>query len=151
VQLCFSARANRHAAALGDERSGARQAQTFARAGHDRNLVGEMEIHRRRSARALPAPIEPYLPPRPVRSFNVQSNGLNVTSNVFRATISRSADSSLGNTNATAARSIGLRLPTLPGALSPYASENSCSCHEKIELIAIFPASRFSSAHWARV
>ena len=61
----LTARADRDAAAFLDQRAGAGEAQSLARAGDDGDLAGRVR-----------GPIaERYRPPRPVRSFSVQSNG----------------------------------------------------------------------------
>ena len=59
-----------------------------------------------------------YRPPRPVRSFSDQSNGIKTTLNWFGSMNSRSVVSSRGDTNARTARSIGLRLANSLSALS---------------------------------
>ena len=91
-----AARAEAHAAAFGDQRPGAGQPEPAARAGDDRNLVGESEIH----CTAI-AP--------PVRSFSRQSNWRNVTLNSFFWKNSFSSGSRCGVTKAMIARSIGER------------------------------------------
>ena len=134
VQLHVTARTHRHAAAVVEERSRAGQPEPAARPGHDSHLAFELEVHavvhwRRAPARTdqglqggkpgWPAgkrdvlrprlPLS-YRPPRPVRSFSVQSKAENSTLNAFPARNSRSVVSRLGSTKARAARSIGLRL-----------------------------------------
>ena len=59
-----------------------------------------------------------HLPPLPVRSLRLQSNGMNSVVNSFFARRSRSAVTSFGVRNAMAARSIGLRSRKIAGALS---------------------------------
>src|SRR2546428_13596560 len=73
-----------------------------------------------------------HRPPRPVRSLRLQSNGLYTTWKVFAARNSRSVVRSLGLTNASTARSIGLRFAKVEMAPAAYVAANSFSRHEKM-------------------
>ena len=126
-----SPRADAHAAAFGDERARAGEAQPAARAGDNGHLVGQSQVHAalRSPLSALRSPlaavrcprsaVRPYCGRPPVKSFSRQSKGWNTSANSFLLTNSRSSGSRRGAMKATMARSTGERWAK--GPLAPLS------------------------------